>query len=131
MASGARRSLWGWDVPVRRLLAVVALVPAFALGAASVGEPSAAVDPTLSVDVNTAPAGVLSALPRIGPVLAGRIVAGREERPFDSIEDLDARVRGIGPATAAALRPFLRFPESDGPGEEAEPGLLPQTPVSP
>jgi competence protein ComEA len=63
----------------------------------------------LVVNVNTAPAAVLDALPRLGPALAGRIVAGREERPFHSLGDLDARVKGIGPATVAALRPHLRF----------------------
>src|SRR5258708_39272281 len=53
----------------------------------------------LRVDVNTAPPGVLEALPRIGPALAGRIIEAREERLFVSADDLDRRVRGIGPAT--------------------------------
>jgi competence protein ComEA len=113
MATGARRSLWGWSVPVRRLLAASAVAPALVLLLLGVpaGEPAAAVAPALVVDANTAPPQVITALPRIGPVLAGRIVAARRERPFRSLADLDARVRGIGPATAAALGPFLRFPE--------------------
>jgi DNA uptake protein ComE-like DNA-binding protein len=63
----------------------------------------------LRVDVNIAPPGVLEALPRIGPALAGRIVEAREETLFVSADDLDRRVRGIGPATIAGLRPYLRF----------------------
>lgn len=65
--------------------------------------------PKLAVDVNTAPEGVLEALPRIGPALAGRIVEARRRSPIADIDDLDRRVRGIGPATVEALRPFLRF----------------------
>jgi hypothetical protein len=38
-----------------------------------------------------------------------RIVAAREMTPFRSLDDLDTRVRGIGPATIAALSPFLQF----------------------
>jgi hypothetical protein len=63
----------------------------------------------LRVDINTAPWGVLEALPRIGPALAGRIVEAREEMPFVSAADLDRRIRGIGPVTIAGLRPYLRF----------------------
>lgn len=56
------------------------------------------------VDVNRAGAGELEALPGIGPVLAQRIVADREERgPFASVDDLQ-RVRGIGPSLLADLR---------------------------
>jgi hypothetical protein len=65
--------------------------------------------PPLRVNVNTAPVGVLEALPRIGPALASRIVEAREELLFVSADDLDRRVRGIGPATIAGLRPYLRF----------------------
>jgi competence protein ComEA len=76
--------------------------------------PASAVDPVLVVDANTAPPQVLLALPRLGPALVGRIVAERDVRPFHSLADIDARVRGIGPATAAAIAPFLRFgPVSD------------------
>lgn len=60
------------------------------------------------VDVNRATARELEALPGIGPALAGRIVASREEEgPFRSVEELQ-RVRGIGPATVARLRPLAR-----------------------
>lgn len=56
------------------------------------------------VDVNVADVAELTRLPGIGPALAARIVAYREEHgPYRSIDDL-ARVRGIGPATVERLR---------------------------
>jgi competence ComEA-like helix-hairpin-helix protein len=59
--------------------------------------------PPPRVAVNTASAVELEALPGVGPVLAGRIVAEREARgPFRGVADLE-RVAGIGPATAARL----------------------------
>jgi competence protein ComEA len=55
------------------------------------------------VDLNTASAAELDALPGIGPVLAQRIVDHRSRNgPFRSIEQLDD-VPGIGPAIAAEL----------------------------
>jgi competence protein ComEA len=57
------------------------------------------------IDVNHASIDELRSLPRIGPVLAQRIVDGR---PYDSADDLQ-RVRGIGPKTIANLRARLRF----------------------
>jgi competence protein ComEA len=127
MASAGRRSLWGWDVPVRRLLAVAVLAPAAWLAWPVRHDVSRRVDPSLVVDVNAAPPEVLLALPRLGPVLVGRIVEGRRERPFVSLGDLDARVRGIGPVTAAALRPHLRFPgpPAEGPGPARTVALRP------
>ncbi len=56
------------------------------------------------IDVNTAAAEDLVRLPRIGPALAGRIVAHRAEHgPFVSVDDLD-RVPGIGPAVIKSVR---------------------------
>ena len=55
------------------------------------------------VDLNTADAAELDALPGIGPVLAQRIVDHRDEQgPFRSVDQLDD-VPGIGPAIAAEL----------------------------
>jgi len=62
----------------------------------------------LIVDPNLASAGMLTALPGVGPVLAGRIAAERERMPFAGPDDL-LRVHGVGPATVAAIRPHLRF----------------------
>ena len=59
------------------------------------------------VDVNTAGVAELERLPGIGPSLAGRIVAEREQRgPFQSVEDL-ARVRGMGPKTIEAVKDYV------------------------
>ncbi|WOF24651.1 ComEA family DNA-binding protein [Microbacterium betulae] len=59
------------------------------------------------VDVNTADAAALETLPRIGPTLAGRIVAWREENgPFTTVDDLLA-VSGIGDKMLETLRPLV------------------------
>ncbi len=56
------------------------------------------------IDVNSAPASALEALPGIGPTKAAAIVADRQANgPFGSCDDL-ARVTGIGPATVASVR---------------------------
>ncbi|NKX49713.1 helix-hairpin-helix domain-containing protein, partial [Arthrobacter deserti] len=56
-----------------------------------------------AVNINTATAEELAALPRIGPVLAQRIVDFRQQHgPFTSAQDLDA-VPGIGPGLLEAL----------------------------
>ncbi|RMF30536.1 MAG: hypothetical protein D6759_11800 [Chloroflexi bacterium] len=56
------------------------------------------------VNINTAPVEELQTLPRIGPTIAQRIVAYREENgPFERPEDL-MKVKGIGPTTFEALR---------------------------
>jgi competence ComEA-like helix-hairpin-helix protein len=61
------------------------------------------------VDINTASAPELIALPGIGPSMAGRILAYRAAHgKFTHVEDLD-RVKGIGPATVRRLRPFIRI----------------------
>jgi competence protein ComEA len=61
------------------------------------------------VDVDRASAAELETLPRIGPALARRVVADRDSLgPFGSLEGLQ-RVRGIGPAMAAALAGRVTF----------------------
>lgn len=101
-AAGVRRFLAS--------LAVVASIPCWIGDAApEVASGPVPISPALVVDPNTAPAAVLTALPRVGPVLAGRIVAARGSAPLSSIGDLNVRVAGVGPATAAAIRPFLQF----------------------
>ena len=59
------------------------------------------------VDLNAADAAALDALPGIGPVLAGRIVAHREDGPFTSVDEL-ADVAGIGPTLLDRLRDLVR-----------------------
>lgn len=64
---------------------------------------------TERIDINRASAAELGRLPGVGPALAGRIVADRQQRgAFGGIAALE-RVRGIGPATLARLAPHLSF----------------------
>jgi competence protein ComEA len=72
-------------------------------GTASAG----AATPGGLVNVNTAPAAELEALPGIGEVLAQRIVDYRTEHgPFASVEDL-VDVSGIGDAILAEIRDLV------------------------
>jgi competence protein ComEA len=65
----------------------------------SVRKPTAAL-----IRINTATATEFQALPGIGPVLAARIIAYREEHgPFTSIDDL-TKVKGIGPKLMERIR---------------------------
>jgi competence protein ComEA len=60
------------------------------------------------VDLNSADEATLDTLPGIGPALAGRILAWREENgPFTSVDELD-EVSGIGPAVLERLRDLVR-----------------------
>lgn len=77
----------------------------------------AAADPAaeaeLTVAINTATTLELQQLPGIGPALAERIVAHREEYgPFARAEEVTA-VQGIGPKTLEELQPHLVI-EPDG-----------------
>ncbi|ALV43361.1 hypothetical protein AU252_21130 [Pseudarthrobacter sulfonivorans] len=59
------------------------------------------------VNLNTAGVEELDALPKVGPVLAQRIVDWRKEHgPFTSIEELDA-VDGVGPKMLETLLPLV------------------------
>ena len=71
-------------------------------GGAGAGAPAA------PVDLNTASVEELDALPGLGPVTAGAIVAWREANgKFTSIEQL-GEVEGIGPARLEKLRSLVR-----------------------
>ena len=90
-----------------------AVDPAAVSGASSGTDSGAAGDATgaggaaATVDVNTATAAQLEALPGIGPTLAAAIVQEREANgPFRSVDDL-TRVHGIGPGRLAQLRDFV------------------------
>ena len=70
--------------------------------------------PAGRIDPNRASASELVRLPGIGPALAGRIVADRDQHGgFPSPEAL-LRVRGIGPKTLDRIRGFLSFPSTSG-----------------
>ncbi len=53
-----------------------------------------------AVNVNTATSDELRTVRGIGPAIAKRIIDERGKGPFKSLDDLQARVRGIGEATA-------------------------------
>jgi competence protein ComEA len=62
------------------------------------------------LDLNTATAAQLEALPFIGPTMARQIVAFRERHgPFPAVDSL-VRVPGIGPRTVERVRDRLRAP---------------------
>jgi len=75
-------------------------------GARSAADPTV---PIVPIDLDVATESDIETLPRIGPVLARRIVDDRMQNgAFGSIEGFE-RVRGVGPALAAALRARVTF----------------------
>ena len=70
-------------------------------------EPGSAGPTEALINVNTATAAELEALPRIGPTMAQRIIEYREANgPFVAIEDIQ-NVPGIGPATFEGLKDLI------------------------
>ena len=62
---------------------------------------------TAALDLNTATEAELDDLPGLGPALAGRIVAWREEHgPFPAPEDV-TQVEGIGPVLYEQIAPYI------------------------
>ncbi|MEZ4651138.1 MAG: helix-hairpin-helix domain-containing protein [Candidatus Eisenbacteria bacterium] len=98
------------DVTVRTDPSSAAAPPAPRLPKAVPAEPISALPPgileTGRLRLDLATAEDLTSLPGIGPALAARIVAAREEAPFRTVEDL-RRVKGIGAKTLERLRPHL------------------------
>jgi len=64
---------------------------------------------TDAIDLNRSTSKELETLPGIGPILASRIIAYRNEfGGFHAIEELD-RVKGIGMKKLQTLRPLVRI----------------------
>jgi len=91
--------------PIRRITALLALI----LLAAAAAPPLAAATPPAppsaeKLNINSASADQLTALPGIGPAYAQRIVEYREKNgPFHRVEDI-LNVRGIGEKTFEKIR---------------------------
>jgi competence protein ComEA len=69
--------------------------------------------PAYRIDLNRADHAELLQLPGVGPNLAERIETERRENgAFRSVDDL-SRVRGVGPATLARLRPWVCVDDAD------------------
>ena len=99
-------------------LAAAALAALFAL-AVSAGSVFAAAKPAPAgkINLNTATAEQLTAVPGIGEKLAARIVEHRQKNgSFKSVQEL-MNVRGVGEKSLGKLEPFL----STGGGGEAKP----------
>lgn len=65
----------------------------------SAASPAAARAPA-GIDVNVATADELQTVRGIGPALAARILEERARGPYRDLADLEARVKGVGPANA-------------------------------
>lgn len=87
------------DVEAGRVPAVPVQAPATSTGSTRTGTPL--------LNVNTATAAELEALPGIGPTLAARIVEDRQTNgPFATVDDLK-RVKGIGDKLLERIRPYV------------------------
>jgi competence protein ComEA len=84
--------------------------PAASGGVAGSGAGGGPAATTGAVNLNTADESALDALPGVGPVLAQRILAWREQHgTFSSVDEL-TEVQGIGDKLLESLRPLVTVP---------------------
>ncbi len=89
------------------MLRKFSLLPAALVLLALVGLAAGAAAAQGTVNVNTASAEQLALLPRVGPAVAGRILAFRDANgPFKAVEEL-MLVEGIGERTLEQMRPHV------------------------
>ena len=89
-------------IAVLAILVVIIVIPAVALFVRGGGQST-----TGPIDLNTASAELLEALPGIGPVRAGDIVADRGVNgPFLTVEQI-MRLQGIGATTKTNIRDLV------------------------
>lgn len=108
-AGGPRRGVDLSSLNLARLVVDGEQILVGGAGAAPVSSagPSTATGPATLVNLNTAAADALEALPGVGPVTAQKIVAWRTAHgAFTAINDL-LQIGGIGPKKLAELAPFL------------------------
>jgi competence protein ComEA len=58
------------------------------------------------VNLNKASVEQLTELPYVGPKRAAQIVERRQQKPFQSIDEL-LEIKGIGPKTLEKIRPYV------------------------
>jgi Helix-hairpin-helix motif len=125
---------WVWPAGTRGVLAVLVIAAALGLVGASQSLPGVGAPivpaPDLRIDVNTVPPTVLGTLPHFGQTLVRHIIAARDTRPIESLEDAGSRVRGLGPVTLAQIGPYLRFEPAVGPGGEDSGGDMADGPAA-
>ncbi|HEY4393252.1 MAG TPA: helix-hairpin-helix domain-containing protein [Polyangia bacterium] len=121
---------------MRRCVALTLLLVVLLPGRARAGKAITGV-----VNLNTAPAEMLSLLPGVGPAKAAAILTYRKRRPFRTVDEL-VRIKGIGRKMVRRLRPHLAIagpttasasapgPAAPAPGPAAKPPAPPHPPSS-
>ena len=111
------KGLWA-AIPLLLLLALLLLRPAWQAAVPAGDLPPLVTRPAIpresrpgALDLNTATAEQLQALPSVGPVRARGIVDYRQQNgPFRSVEEL-AAVEGIGPGVLEQVRELVTVQE--------------------
>ena len=101
-------ALWPAVFPAPRAPVVShTVLPPAQVVAAPIYPTTASITPLISgkLNLNTATEAQLESLPKVGPALAARIIAGR---PYRSLADLDA-VKGVGASLMTTLSPLVSF----------------------